>query len=391
MQIVMVNRLPPSPILFVDHAQQLGGAEHSLLLLMQHLDATKWQPHLASPSGALAVAAQQQGTPYHPVSLPRLKRSAKVGMDWLQGARRLADIAQAVEADLLVANTVRAAFYTALAAKLCKRPFLWHMRDFWLGESKPRFSSLDQSIKKMICISAAHVVANSYATAAQLPCANVSVVHNGIDLTKFVANNEAGVSFRQTHSIPQNVPLVGIVGRLRRWKGQHRFIEMAVEVAAVHPTVHFAVVGGDLFKQDNGYTNYLARITNESRLAHKIHFTGHLDNVHHAFSAIDIFVHAGDPEPFGLVNIEAMAATLPVVAFSHGALPEIVAHDETGLLVPPYDVPVLARAVNDLPVVPKRALAMGHAGRDRVKECFTIQQTAENITTLLQKTLGRNG
>ncbi|GJM40460.1 MAG: glycosyl transferase [Ardenticatenaceae bacterium] len=376
----------PTPLLFVDHAQQLGGAEHSLLMLIQHLDRSLWQPQLACPPGELADAAQRLNIPWNNLSLPRLRRSLKVGADWLRASRTLRTIAHKIDAKVLVANTVRAAFYTSVAAKLAKRPFIWHMRDFWLSESPPRYRSVDALLKKALCASAAHVVANSAATASHLPCANVTVVHNGIDLTRF-SDGDDGTLFRQAYDIPQNAPLIGIVGRLRPWKGQHHFVEMAATVSQTHPTPQFVIVGGSIFDKENDYTNFLKELAQSHDLGDKVHFTGQISNTARAFAAIDIFVHSGDPEPFGLVNIEAMAASKPVVAFAHGALPEIVVHGETGLLVPPSDIPALATAVQSLLDAPEHAEQLGMAGRSRVHMLFTIQQTAERFSLLLQQTL----
>ncbi len=102
---------------------------------------------------------------------------------------------------------------------------------------------------------------------------------------------------------------------------------------------------------------------------------------------MDIFVHPGQPEPFGLVNIEAMAMARPVVAFAHGALPEIVVHGQTGLLVPPGDVIALANAVRTLLADPEQRRAMGCAGRERVETHFTIQRVAHEVEAALQKVL----
>ena len=384
----MVNNLSPSPILFVDHAQHLGGAEHSLLLLMQHLDPVRWQPHLACPEGALADGARQLGIPYHSLSLPRLKRSLKIGTDWLHGARALDTVAREVEARMLIANTVRATFYTAFAAKLSKRPFLWHMRDFWLSETIPHYPQIDLLLKKIMCKSANQVIANSFATANYLPCKNVTVIHNGIDLHRF-STNSSGSLFREKYNIPQEVPLIGIVGRLRPWKGQHRFIEMAASLLQTHPTAHFVIVGGSVFgDSDNGYANFLRDEVKNRNLTKNVRFTGQIEDVRDALNALDIFVHSGDPEPFGLVNIEAMASGKPVVAFAHGALPEIVQHNHTGLLVDPTDIPGLASGVINLIEATTLAKKMGMAGRERVQTLFTIEQTAVKFSSLLQAVVG---
>ena len=94
---------------------------------------------------------------------------------------------------------------------------------------------------------------------------------------------------------------------------------------------------------------------------------------------MDVFVHAGAPEPFGLVNIEAMASALPVVAFAHGALPEIVADGRTGLLVPPGDERALAEAVLRLLRNPEERRAMGESARARAVSAFSPERMASEI------------
>ena len=377
----------PRPILFVDHAQRLGGAEHSLLLLMHHLDKTFWQAHLACPAGDLANAAKSLAIPWYNVTLPRLRRSLRVGSDWYLGAATLADITRQTGASMVVANTVRAAFFVALASKMSKRPFLWHMRDFWLSETQPRWPQLDWLLKTMLCRSAMQVIANSHATASHLPCHQVQVIHNGLNLHQFDPTLDS-TAFRQAHHIPPDAPLVGIVGRLRPWKGQHRFIEMATAVAPTHPSTHFIIVGGNVFEHANGYANSLRDLANRAGLTDKIHFTGQIKEVDQALAAMDIFVHSGDPEPFGMVNIEAMAMGKPVVAFAHGALPEIVQHGETGFLVPPTDLVAMATAVSSRLSQPEQAKKIGKAGRERVIAQFTIQKTATSFSDMLLRVLG---
>jgi glycosyltransferase involved in cell wall biosynthesis len=373
-----------TPILFIDHAERLGGAEKSLLLLVQHLDAALWQPHLACPPGDLAESAQQLGIPWHEVSLPQLRGAWRVGLHLQQSSAALAKAANEIGAAAMVANTVRAAFYTFLAAKRAKRPFIWHMRDFWLSESQPRYPQIDTFFKKALCRGAAQVIANSAATAQHLPCPTVSVVHNGLNLAKF-AQQANGATFRLANGIPLDAPLVGIVGRLRPWKGQHHFIEMAAIVVESLPQTHFLIVGGSPLVTDNDYPKYLTQLAADKNIINQMTFTGHLDDVGPALAALDLFVHSGDPEPFGLVNIEAMAANKPVVAFAHGALPEIVVSGATGFLVPPYNVAALAEAVLKLLRAPEQSKKMGIAGRQRVKAQFSIGQTAVHISAILKQ------
>lgn len=374
-----------TPILFVDHAPAIGGAEQSLLLLMQHLDREEWQPHLACVPGKLAERAMGLGIACHFSSLPRLRRSRQFAVDWRKSARQLAKLAQDSQASVVYANTVRAAMVAAPAARFAKRPFIWHMRDFWLSENKPHHVWADTAIKRLLCLSAAQVIANSHAVAQQLPCAGkTAVVHNGIQPDQFDPLLD-GRPFRTQYAIPLDAPLVGMVGRLRPWKGQSHFLQMAGQVSQHYPDAYFAMIGGANFDiQGDDYPQQLHQLTQALGLVDRVVFTGALDDVRPSLAAMDIFVHPGEPEPFGLVNVEAMAMAKPVVAFGHGALPEIVEDGKTGILVPPGNIPALATAVMNLLADDEKRMVLGANGRARAESQFTIQRTAQEIGQILR-------
>jgi glycosyltransferase involved in cell wall biosynthesis len=370
-------------ILFLDHAPALGGAERSLLLLLKHLDRAHWQPHLACAGGPLAEQAAALGVPVHTVPLSRLRRSARAPLDWLEGVRAVARLARRVGATILVANTVRAALYAASAARVVRTPFIWHMRDFWLSESRPHHLWADMAGKWLLCTAARRVVTNSRATAAHLPCPDkVVVVYNGIEVDRFDPAID-GSAFRQRCGIPPDVPLVGMVGRLRPWKGQDRFLRVLARVCEVISDAWGLVVGGSPFGLQDDYPQHLRRLAADLGLASRVVFTGQVADTRPALAAMDLFVHPGDPEPFGLVNLGAMAMGKPVVAFAHGALPEIVADGETGLLVPPGDEAALAGAMITLLGDPIQRRAMGQMGRMRVEAHFTAARMAKEVDATL--------
>jgi glycosyltransferase involved in cell wall biosynthesis len=261
------------------------------------------------------------------------------------------------------------------------------MRDFWLSVSRPRHAWLDALGKRLLCGSAARVIANSNATAHHLPCPEKAVaVQNGIELEEFDPNR-SGAPFRQVHDIPLDASLVGMVGRLRPWKGQDRFLRAMAHVAEAVPTAWFVLVGGTPFGVEDEYPARLLQLAGELGLGQRTVFTGQLDDVRPALAAMDVFVHPGDPEPFGLVNVEAMAMARPVVAFAHGALPEIVVDSDTGILVPPENIAALAQAVIHLLEEPARRRALGRAGRTRVEAQFTAVRMAEEVETVLRSVL----
>lgn len=367
-------------ILFVDHAVGLGGAEQSLLLLLKHLDRERFSPHVAGVGGPLLDAVRNLGIPVHSVALPRLRRSLHAPPDLAAGARMLARIAREVGARCLIANTVRAAIYAAPAAGVVSRcSFIWYMRDFWLGESEPNSLGVDVWGKRLLCGAAAGVVANSNATAAQLPCSRkVTVIHNGIEVTQFEPQRDSA-KFRSDYGIPASAPVIGMVGRLRPWKGPDRFLRVFARVYEVVKNLHGLIVGGNPFGEEDDYARSLKSLAIELGVREQIHFTGQVVDPRPALAAMDVFVHPGDPEPFGLVNIEAMAMAKPVVAFAHGALPEIVLDGETGRLVMPGDEAAMSAALGSLLRDRDLRERFGRQGRRRAEVHFDVRQTAQRF------------
>ena len=366
--------MTPRKILFVDHANDLGGAEQSLLLLMTFLDHSRWQPHLLAPPGKLSAEAARADIPVHTLDLPRLRGSSRGLLDWWQVSSAISKTARSLGAPLIHSNTVRATAYAMLAARLASLPLVWHMRDFWLSEAEPAAKWPDRIGKFIFSRMAALVLTNSHAVARHLPnSAKLTVLYNGIDISKFdpahvASDNRAAIC---------------------PWKGQHIFLQMAGEIAASAPDCRFLVVGGDPFQVNDDYEASLKAMCTRLGLDDRLHWTGQLADVRPALAAMDIFVHPGAPEPFGLVNTEAMAMSKPVVAFSHGALPEIVIQDETGLLAPSGDSAALAASVLRLLREPVLCQSMGRAGRQRVDSRFRIERTVAELETHYQKLVGR--
>jgi len=238
---------------------------------------------------------------------------------------------------------------------------------------------------------AAAVITNSHAVAEHLPSsASTIVIHNGIDLTHFDTRNIAAndrATLCQDAGFHLAAPIVGMVGRVRPTKGQHSFLHMAGQLAETVPDCRFLVVGGDPFGVGDDYEARLTALCSQLGLDERVHWTGQLADVRPALEAMDIFVHPGAPEPFGLVNIEAMAMGKPVVAFGHGALPEIVAQNETGILVPPGDAGALTESVSSLLETPTLSQRMGQAGRRRVEKMFRIERTVAELESLYERLL----
>jgi len=298
----------------------------------------------------------------------------------MHGALALARQARETNAQLIYGNTVRASLYASVAARLSRRPFIWHVRDFWLSESRPSHLWPDRLGKQLLCRAAARVIANSHATAHHLPCHDrVSVVYNGIEVEQYDPGVDSTL-VREQYGIPRNVPLVGTVGRLRPWKGQDRFLRALALVHRHRPGVWGIIVGGTPFRVEDDYPARLRQLAAHLGLQERVVFTGHVEDVRPTLAAMDVFVHAGDPEPFGRVVVEAMAMARPVIAFAHGALPELVVDGESGILVTPGDVEALAQGILHVLADPIRARRLGESARARARALFSASRMTAEIT-----------
>ena len=111
-----------------------------------------------------------------------------------------------------------------------------------------------------------------------------------------------------------------------------------------------------------------------------------------AYAAADMVIHASTkPEPFGLVILEAMLASKPVIATRGGGVTDLVVADETGILVEPGNVDELTRVLGALLDSPERRHALSRAGRDRALRIFSWEAVAAQTVSVYEQAINRHG
>jgi glycosyltransferase involved in cell wall biosynthesis len=151
------------------------------------------------------------------------------------------------------------------------------------------------------------------------------------------------------------------------------------------PTAHFLVVGGALFGLEPEYPEELERLASDLGVLQRVHFLGHRDDVKEILTAVDlVVVPSRSPEPFGTIQIEAMAAGKALVSTAAGGNLEVVLQGETGVLVPPASPDDLAAAISRLLKDPVTRAQMGAAGRDRASQCFTAELMRDELLLSLR-------
>jgi len=117
-------------------------------------------------------------------------------------------------------------------------------------------------------------------------------------------------------------------------------------------------------------------------LRERVTFTGRLtiEDLVKQYNTASVVVVPSVYEGFGLPAAEASACATPVIATSGGALPEVIADGESGLVVPPMDPEALAEAIRSLLSNPDLRERMGNKGRERIQHLFTWQKSAKEHT-----------
>jgi glycosyltransferase involved in cell wall biosynthesis/O-antigen/teichoic acid export membrane protein len=372
------------PVLFVDHAKALGGAEHSLLLLLRHLDRTRFRPVLACNPGRLADVARALDVRVAEVAMPRLKRELAAPVRLARGVADLVHVLKRERIAVVYCNTVRSSVYAALAAQCAGRPLLWQVHDILRPGVYLRWMA--SRAERTVTVSEAAAAPLRSVLPAHVP---VVVIPNGVDPAAYARAGEAGVRVRRAWGVSADAPVIGLVGRLEPWKGQADFVRAMAIVSARLPAARFVVVGGAIFGEREAYRCELEQLVHELGLNETLIFAGHTDDIAAVYAALNLLVHCSiEPEPFGRVLIEGMAAELPVVAYAAGGVVEIVVPGETGLLVPFRDTRALAEAVLKLLRSPELARRMGVAGRQRVERVYDVQtltRQAEDVLACARK------
>lgn len=218
----------------------------------------------------------------------------------------------------------------------------------------------------------------------------VRVIYPGASIGRMErAGEEAPRVLRQRLQLPIDGPVVGIVGRLQRWKGIHVFLDALAIVRRSRPNVHGVIVGGP-HETEPRYGDELRAQATALGIADAVTFAGFQPNATEWMQAMDVVVHASDNEPFGIVVVEAMALGKPVVAGSAGGPAEIITDGTNGLLAPYGDARALAKAVERYLADPECAGRLGAAARDRAAGFGEREYTARVVDALREfATAGR--
>src|SRR5437773_6269313 len=389
-------------IVFLNPTAQIGGAERSLLDMMSSLRQAQpsWQLHLISGDhGPLLDACADLSIPAFAVRLPSqlsclgdagaggpagqeiskavlLTHLALASIPAARYARALRRTLKELKPDLIHSNGLK---MHALAA--CTKPngvpLVWHIHDY--VSSRPVMSRLLRALagRCSAAIANSKSVAEDFRSAlkARMP---VHPMWNAVDLQEFSPEGPKldldGVS--GLAAAPPNVVRIGLVGTLAKWKGHDVFLRAFAMLPRDLP-VRGYIIGGPVYQTGASQWRLqdLKQQAAELGILDRIGFTGFVLRPADAMRALDIVVHAStQPEPFGLVIIEAMACGRALVASYAGGASEIIRAGANALPHTPGDVNALAALMSKLVHDSSLREKLGQAGRKTAEEYFHRQR-----------------
>jgi glycosyltransferase involved in cell wall biosynthesis len=391
----------PIRVLFFDHTAELGGGEIALADLIRHLDRGRVAPIVVLGSKGPLEERIQGFAPVHVMPIDSTVVEARkdslgfATVFQLAAARwairyvfRLRQLLNEQHIEVLHTNSLKAFVLGGIAGRLQRVKVIWHVRDRIADDYLPH--RVVWVMRRMAKILPHFIIANSSATLETVQLNGkppAMVISSGVDLSKFSPSQALATSSSEPNTARSKI--VGLVGRICPWKGQHIFIEAAALVHARWPDVRFQIIGAALFREHD-YDLELRRRVDQQRLERVLEFTGFQSDVARAISGLDILVHASTVgEPFGQVIVQGMACELPVIATDGGGVPEIVQDGVTGLLVPMGDAPAMADAICRLLEDEACARNMGAQGLKRAVEHFAIERSAQKLMDACERVIGR--
>lgn len=389
----------------------MGGAEVALLDILASIREAEpgWKLDLIlSADGVVAAKARTLGVsttvlPF-PRSLARLGDSAAGGPAGKQTSRlnlsarllltspsiaayrtKLRRLLRGLNPDLIHTNGFKMHVLGALA-KPSGVPLIGHVHDYVNG--RPLMVRLFKQLQKRCSLVLAN--SNSVKLDIETVCGNslpVQTLYNVVDTAVFTPDGPR-LDLDSLSGLPPATPdtlRVGMLATFARWKGQEIFLRALSLIPASLPLRGYIV--GDALYETDGSQYSMAELKAEAKrlgVADRVGFTGFVDEPAAAMRALDIVVHAStQPEPFGLVIIEAMACGRAVIVSDAGGAAELIEKENgmgrNALGHTPGDAVQLAARVTQLATDPQLRARLGVAGRATVERRFNRTRIATEL------------
>ena len=362
-------------ILLIDQFGEVGGAQRCLLEAAMGFRDRGWDVSALVPSGGpLGGALTACSVRVEPIPCGPFHSGEKSAADALRFARQLplqaiaiARAARRNRADVLYINGPR--MLAAAALGRMGRPLIYHAH--WM----PPQESASSLARRMLRWSQASVIVSSKLAARWL-CGCVDS-----DRVFLIYN---GVAIKSEARAPRDrIERIGMLGRISPEKGQLEFARAARMVSERIRGLRFIVSGAPMFSGQAYFREVRAQANGA------VQFRGWTEDVAAFLAEIDLLVVPSVNDNVPRVIMEAFAAGVPVLAFDVGAIPELVEHSKTGLLIGERTAEALAQAILVAAARPDELQDMAARAAARWRERYTLPRFQSEICGAVETVLRR--
>jgi glycosyltransferase involved in cell wall biosynthesis len=370
-------------ILFIHQSSELYGSDKTLLYLVETLKKDPaFNPIVILPNqGPLVERLKKTHIKVHILPVLKVSRKMfkasyflKLPIHIYNAVKQLDKVLLNESIDFIHSNTL-AVLLGAFYAKHRKIKHLWHIHEII---ENPKIVSYVYPI--LVDVFAQLVVFNSEATKESLCNKRLSiraksyVVPNGLDrLTDITSKAQVQKIRKQILKTEASDVLIGLVGRINRWKGQLLLLEAFKILSLKYSNLKLVFIGSPPPGQPEYQEELLERIISQN-LDNRCKVLPFTTDIWSYYDSLDmLIVPSTEPEPFGLVTIEGMLSKKLVIASHHGGPSEIIEHLKTGLLFKPNDIEDLAKSI-------MWALENEDAKKKIVHEAYNLAKTKYSLS-----------
>ena len=373
-------------ILFIHGSADLYGASRVLVSIIKGIDRKKAEPIVLLPYREMLdreLEALGVKVVIGPIAVLRRQFFNPKGIclfvrNFIKSLFLIRKIDKEYGINIIYTNT-SPVLSGAIYAKIFGKLHIWHIHEITMKPSffrymMPRIINFFSGA----CLTTSNAT-KRYVMSGGMRDSDIKVIYNGI----------SGLKRMSAEGAHEGNVVIGMIGRFNWWKGQKVFVKAVQNVIEKGTNANF-IIAGSPFKNEETYLYTLKKFVSELGLEGKIRLLDFTEDRDALYAGMDIVViPSTQPEPFGLVAVEAMAMGRPVIASNIGGLPEIVLNGETGILFEPGSDKELSEAIIRLVKDKRLRNEMGEAGLKRQQALFTEEHFQKEVNKIILETLAQ--
>ena len=214
----------------------------------------------------------------------------------------------------------------------------------------------------------------------------IKTLYYGVSAPEHFLSTDERIRQRAEAGFKHDDFIAGLIGRLEQSKGQHLLISAIAGAKDKGSNIHALIVGHEM---NPGYRNTLKQLAADNGIAENIIFMDFVPDPQRLMQLCDCIVLATYEETFGLVLPEAMRAGVAVIGSNSGGVPEIIKHDETGLLFDSGDANSLCEQIMLLAIDPEKRSKIAANGKQDADSRFNTDDHFSQLQQLINSVTDR--